>query len=288
MAKSKYRKVIVIGYGTVAVKVLKTVFEKSSLYGYSSQFIDHEPHEFNTARTFAREKQLEYFLIEDKKRLTEHFQKEARTENVLVISANNNYLFPKQLVNEERMDIMNFHNALLPDYPGRNIASWVIYNREKRTGITWHYVNAGVDAGDIIIQKSCDIPDGIKAYELAARLMDRAAEAFDECFDSVLSGTAVRTVQQGNAQRRLYTSKEVPGGGSFSLSDSPDDIYRLLRAMDYGKNDIFPLPTTELDGRKIMIKRYKLVDVRPEKEDKNSICLPFGTRYLMLRYDSCI
>ena len=285
MAVTKYKKVIVIGFGTIVGKVLKTVFAKASDYGYTPVFIEHEIRPLNTAKNFANENSIEYHLIEDKEKVREYFLKQAETDTILIISANNDFLFPKEMVGNERIDIVNFHNALLPDYRGRNVASWMIYNGEKETGITWHYANAGVDTGDIIIQKSCDVPDDIRAYKLSALLMDLAAEAFDECYDSILADTAGRTAQREGALRRRYKSTEVPGGGSFKLSDSPEDIYRLLRAMDYGKNDIFPLPVTELDGRKITIKRYKLVDAGEKKEDGHRIYLPLAGKFLMLRYD---
>lgn len=287
MGLTKYKKVIVIGYGTVTVKVLRTVFAKSSRYGYAIQFIEHEPHPFNTAKGFAQDNGIECLVIEDKKILTEHLKKEVGAGPVLVISASNNYIFPKRLLDGGAVDVVNFHNALLPEYPGRNAPSWAIYNREKKTGITWHYVTAEVDAGDIIIQKVCDIPDYIKAYELAAKLMDLAAEAFDEIYESVLSGTASRTVQQGNSRRHLYKSTEVPGDGSFELSDLAENIYRLLRAMDYGKNEIFPLPTTWFSGKRISVKRYRIVETDERIEGGNRIYLPLGNAYLMLRYAYC-
>ena len=45
--------------------------------------------------------------------------------------------------------------------------SWAIYMGERESGITWHYVNAGIDEGSIIIQKRCEIGPDTKAYELA-------------------------------------------------------------------------------------------------------------------------
>lgn len=281
---TKYKKVIVIGYGTIVTKVLRTVWAKASEYGYTPQFIEHEVHPFNAAKNFVRANAIDYRRIEDKKNLLGYFLEQAKEDFVLIISANNNFLFPKELVDNGRIDIVNFHNALLPDYRGRNVASWMIYNGEKEAGITWHYANAGVDTGDVIIQKNCEVPDDIRAYELVARLMDLGADAFAECYDSVLTGTAGRKSQQGDVFRRRYRSTEIPGGGCFRLSDRPEDIYRLLRALDYGKNEIFPLPVTELDGKKIAIKRYRLVGADERKDEGQRIYIPFAGKFLMLCY----
>ena len=39
-----------------------------------------------------------------------------------------------------------------PFYRGRNILNWALINDEKEFGITVHYVDDGVDTGDILLQ----------------------------------------------------------------------------------------------------------------------------------------
>ena len=77
--------------------------------------------------------------------------------------------FQKKIVSSENIVIINFHNALLPELPGRNAPSWSIYEGKDYTGITWHYVTEGVDEGDIIVQKKCDVTADIRAYELVSK-----------------------------------------------------------------------------------------------------------------------
>lgn len=280
-----FEHVIVIGYGVVTGEVLSVVHKYSSQHDYSLEYIEHEVHPFNTAKKFAEANGVKHRVIEDKQALTKYFMHSAEASKLLVISASNNYLFPRALVENENVTIINFHNALLPDLPGRNAPSWAIFEGREKTGITWHYVTAGVDTGDIIIQKECEISDNIKAYELVAAQMKLAAKAFDKCYESVLSEEVKAVKQEIPENRRLYKSKEVPGGGSFDLKDDPEYIYRLLRAMDYGKNDIFPLPVTHYNDRKICIKKYKMIRAEEKAEGDNKIFLPYGRDfYLMLKY----
>lgn len=44
-------------------------------------------------------------------------RQEAKT---LLLSAHNAYIFPRKVVEKENFTIINFHNAYLPDYRGRN------------------------------------------------------------------------------------------------------------------------------------------------------------------------
>ena len=53
--------------------------------------------------------------------------------------------------------IINIHPSLLPKYKGLNTHHRVIYNKEKYTGCTVHYVNKKLDAGKIILRKKIKI-----------------------------------------------------------------------------------------------------------------------------------
>jgi phosphoribosylglycinamide formyltransferase-1 len=72
--------------------------------------------------------------------------------------------FPKRII--------NVHPALIPKFCGKNffganVHEAVLQAHEKETGMTIHYVEEGVDTGEIIIQKTCpvlpnDTPDTLK------------------------------------------------------------------------------------------------------------------------------
>lgn len=278
-----FSRVVVIGYGVVTGKVLSCVWDHVKEYRYEAEYIEHEIHPFNTAKRYATCNQLPFRVIEDKTELSTYLMN--MNEKTLVISASNNFLFSGKLIDKENITIINFHNALLPAYPGRNAPSWVIYEGQKVTGITWHYVTEGIDTGDIIIQRQQKIPEDIKAYELASALMYMAAEAFQDCFEEVLLERVIPTRQLFLSGRKIYGSKEIPGNGSFKLTDDPEKIYRLLRALDYGKNDIFPLAKTEFQGREVRIQRYKLIPKEKWKEEEKFINIPYDNKnILQLKY----
>lgn len=278
-----FQKVVIIGYGKVTGEVLQYVYDRKAEYGYELLFIEHEVHSLSITEKICNENDIPFMRITDKKKLAAVL--EEIDEKTLIISASNNFLFPASLVDKPGITIINFHNALLPEYPGRNAPTWVIYMGEKETGITWHYVTAGVDEGTIIIQKRCRITEDVKAYELAEQLMDLASEAFCEKFADIMSESVKTREQEFDPDRRMYRSYEVPADGFFELTDKPGDIYRLLRSVDYGKNNIFPQIRTVIDGRKAEILRYRKIPLDKRKEGEGFLYLPLDADTLLkLKY----
>lgn len=55
------------------------------------------------------------------------------------------------------LGFINLHPSLLPFYRGMAPQHWPIINGEQETGVSVHYVDAGVDTGDIIIQEHIPI-----------------------------------------------------------------------------------------------------------------------------------
>lgn len=116
--------------------------------------------------------------------------------------------------------------------------------------------------------------------------MKLAADSFKDIIDDVLTGAADSMPQTAVDNRRLFKSGDIPGCGRFRLSDDPYSIYRLLRSLDYGKNNIFPPAQTILDGKQIIIRRYKLVDNDDRKKSDFKLYIPYDNgRSLMLRYE---
>ncbi len=53
--------------------------------------------------------------------------------------------------------ILNIHPSLLPKFPGLEAWKQALAARETVTGCTVHYVDAGVDSGEIIAQREVPI-----------------------------------------------------------------------------------------------------------------------------------
>lgn len=222
---------------------------------------------------------LEYVNITDTGRITEYLMGYTRNRRVLIISANNRYIFREDLISQPNVEIINFHYALLPAYRGMNIPTWVIYNGEAETGITWHYVTSEIDHGSIIAQRTIWIEDTTTAFDITRKGMQLGKDAFasfyEELLEREIEGREAFYPQDG----RVYRARELPDNGCLDLDKPVLHISRLLRAYDYRGMGLMPKLKLDLKGMRYSVERYSIVQKeeagngRMEKSEEGSIIL---------------
>ena len=87
------------------------------------------------------------------------------------------------LLNAYEGKILNIHPSLLPKYKGKDAIGQAFNSGDKETGSTVHYVDSGMDTGEIIEQRKCDInPDDTKET-----LEERVKQLEYELYPSVIA-----------------------------------------------------------------------------------------------------
>lgn len=288
MCKSRFEKIIIIGCGTVAKDILSVVIENKNIYGYDILFIsvEHNLSESNIMH-LCRQNGV-CFINESEKNALRQLLSDISNET-LIISAGNYYIFPKEIISKKNIEIINYHYSLLPQHRGRNAPSWVIFNGEKSTGATWHYVTACIDEGDIIWQGICGVEDDIKAWQLSESINRIAVQGFREFFKDLLIKKQV-VKKQDNSKGEIHLSTDIPANGYFALSDYPQYIYRLLRSLDFGVVHPLGYPRTILNnGSRVRIVKYRIIssqDVCKYIGKKGYVTLEVDkTRALLMKYD---
>jgi phosphoribosylglycinamide formyltransferase-1 len=76
--------------------------------------------------------------------------------------------------------IINLHPSLLPKYPGVEAWTQALAAGEKVTGCTVHYVDAGIDSGEIIAQRTVAIWPNDTPESLHARIQIAERELYPE------------------------------------------------------------------------------------------------------------
>lgn len=188
---------------------------------------------------------------------------------ILIISAHNEYIFPKEVVDSPNIKIINFHNAYLPNYRGRNAPTWEIYEGRAYGGATWHEVDASIDTGGIIVQEKVPVEEDETALSLLMKCARTGIRLMRENVGVFLSGDYV--TRPTGTKGRLYLSKELPNGGFLDTSWDMEQAYRFLRSMDYRPMDILPLPRVRLKDTVYEIEGYGIREGKVNDLERNAL-----------------
>lgn len=181
-------------------------------------------------------------------------------DETLILSAHNEYIFPREVVEQPNVRLINFHNAYLPDYRGRNAPTWEIYEGAAYGGATWHEVEASIDTGGIIVQEKVPVEEDETALSLLMKCARAGINLMRENVGSFLSGDYI--ARPAVTKGRLYLSKELPNGGFLDTGWDMEQASRFLRSMDYSPMEILPLPRVRWGEDIYGIDGYSLQEVK--------------------------
>jgi phosphoribosylglycinamide formyltransferase-1 len=103
----------------------------------------------------------------------------------LVVSAGFMKILSSECVN--RFRIVNSHPALLPLFPGAHAVRDALAAGVKETGTTIHWVDAGIDTGQVIAQESVEITAGDTEESLHERIKIVERRLFVATLQSLLA-----------------------------------------------------------------------------------------------------
>ena len=106
----------------------------------------------------------------------------------LVILSGYMRLLSAEFVGRWESKIINIHPSLLPDFPGANAHRDVIAAGVKKSGCTVHYVDAGMDSGEIIAQCEVEVADDDTEETLALKVKQFEHILYPLVIDAIASG----------------------------------------------------------------------------------------------------
>ena len=127
---------------------------------------------------------------------------------------------------------INFHNGPLPRYRGLNVCSWAILNGERQYGVTWHFIEAEIDAGPIIEQRMFEISHAETAISLIAKCIRTGVDLFFELIRDIEMNN-VRTVSQVGTQSSYFSRRTIPFWGCLPFFENALTLDRLSRAINF-------------------------------------------------------
>lgn len=89
----------------------------------------------------------------------------AAFEPDIIIVACFSLLLPSAVLDLPRYGCLNLHPSLLPAYRGPTPLFWLARQGEQQGGVTLHYLDEGLDTGDIVAQSVLDWPEDLSGIE---------------------------------------------------------------------------------------------------------------------------
>ena len=162
------------------------------------------------------------------------------------------HIMPADILSNFKGDVVNLHYSLLPRHRGVYPVNWAIQSGDRETGISFHFVDAAIDAGKIIEQRKIIIDQCDDAKSLLYKLDDLAYESFLSIWDK-RSDWKINAFEQ-TGQPVYNSRKDFERTNEIDLFNNTDtaQLIRLLRAKTFGdKSAAYYIDETT--GKKIYI-----------------------------------
>jgi methionyl-tRNA formyltransferase len=170
-----------------------------------------------------------------------------------------NQIFKERIINLPRLKTINCHAGKLPFYRGRNILNWALINDEKEFGITVHYIDEGIDTGDIILQRSYPITEEDNYATLLETSFIECARVLYDALKLVQSGEVERICQTDIHPVGFYCGRRGEGDEVLNWNQNSREIFNFIRAICKPG----PMATT-MNGNKIVkINSARLIENAP-------------------------
>lgn len=100
-------------------------------------------------------------------------------------------ILPDYVFNAPPKRSINIHASLLPRHRGASPAKWVLENRDTQTGLTCHYIDHGVDTGDIICRTAFEVEPDDTVISLIEKGKQKIAALINECLARVIDNAFI-------------------------------------------------------------------------------------------------
>lgn len=163
---------------------------------------------------------------------SDEFYEQAKAYNCdLFVSMSYNQIFKKKIYSLPKYKTINCHAGKLPYYRGRNILNWALINDEKEFGITVHYVDDGIDTGDIILQECYPITDDDNYDTLLHTAYQQCPKLLYDAIKLIQNNKVSGIPQSSISEYGLYCGMRSIGDEILNWNQSSRNIFNFVRAI---------------------------------------------------------
>lgn len=168
----------------------------------------------------------------------------------IILSICFGYILKSEIIRIPPLGAINLHIAYLPYNRGANPNVWSIVD-ETPMGVTLHYINQGIDTGDIIAQKQVRVDWFDTGKTLYKRLEEEAFKFFQQTWPDIKSGRIKRKKQREKGSFHRVKDLEKIDRIDLDKKYKAKDLLNILRARTFVPyNGAY----IEIEGKKIYLR----------------------------------
>ena len=165
---------------------------------------------------------------------------------------------PQEALDVPRLGSVNQHPAPLPRHRGPIPVSWALREGDPEIFITWHRMDAELDTGPILAQTSIPIlDDETTIFETGPRILGATVGLLPRVFERLAAGDPGDPQSTEGASWAGFLEDDY---AEIDWSRTSREIHNQVRAWTYAFQPDAAGAATELDGRRVKIKRTSLTD----------------------------
>lgn len=218
-------------------------------------------------------------LYEEKNINDQNFLNKIKSLNLdLIVCVNFDQILKKDIINLPTIGCINTHASLLPKYRGRAPLNWAMINGEEYSGVTVHFIDEGIDTGDIILQEKIKIDEDYYISDLLNKVKN--------IYPKIVLN-AIRALESNNLNlikpdlsKGFYVNKRSKDDGKIDFSKPSKDIMNFIKAISK------PYPGAFLyhNNKKIIIWRARLdYNISPQYESLDIGTVVFNNSNLFIK-----
>ena len=151
-----------------------------------------------------------------------------------IVSCGYQHIVPESVLTIPTKGCLNLHPAYLPYNRGANPNVWSIIEGTP-AGVTLHYMDPGIDTGDIVARRKVETAFSDSGKDLHKRLEDAQLELFQDVWSDILSDN-ISVFEQDENQGTYHQTSEFE-----TLCElNPDEEVRVKEFLDRLRALTFP------------------------------------------------
>lgn len=150
-----------------------------------------------------------------------------RLQPELLLSAYFSQILKNEVIRIPDRGVLNVHPGWLPAYKGAMAYFWVLKNGSEKAGVTVHWIDEGIDTGEIIARRAFKVAPGMTQQNVLLKTATIGADLLADIGEKLRRGeTVAKVAPDENEADRYYP---MPGEAAF---DNYFERRRFFRIRD--------------------------------------------------------